>query len=227
MMNKKNNFLKAAALACVALLSFQSCLEDDGYSLNKSWISIATVNPLKGRSYDLTLDDGKTLWPAASDFPGYKPKKDQRALVNYTILSDSTSGYSHYIKVNAIEDILTKAVAKDLGLAENDSVYGTDKLRIKDAWIGDGFLNVVFLYNIGGTVKHFVNLIPDTKAGAGAYDFEFRHNAYDDPESRGAEGIVAFNLDSLPDTEGKTVKMNIRYNSFDGEKTTTLDFQTK
>lgn len=226
-MNKTYQFLKAAAIACIALFCFQSCADDDGYSMNKYWISVATVNPLDGRSYDLILDNGQKLFPAATNCPGYRPKNDQRALVNYTILSDSSSTYSHLIKVNAIENILTKAIAKDLGAAKNDSVYGVDRLKIKEAWIGDGYLNIVFLYNLGGEKQHFINLVPCNGSEKGTYNFEFRHNAYGDSETNGGEGIVSFNLSSLSIPSGETAKLNIKYNSFDGEKAISVDYKAK
>ena len=80
---------------------------------------------------------------------------NQRALVNFTILADSTQsnlgGFSHYIKVNAIHNILTKSIAKNEGAA-NDSIYGTDPVSIynNNMWIGDGYLNIYFETLWGG-----------------------------------------------------------------------------
>jgi len=69
-----------------SLLVFNSCLsDDDDYSLGNYWISIATVEPLTDNNYSLILDDGTKLWPAATNYPGYSPKDDQRALVNYRL----------------------------------------------------------------------------------------------------------------------------------------------
>lgn len=42
-----------------------------------------------------------------------------------------------------------------------------------------------------------------------------------------ASGIVAFNLSSLPDTNGKTVKLTLKWKSFDGEKTKVFDYCTR
>lgn len=196
-------------------LTLPSCLDDDeGYSLGKMWIAVATVVPENERVYYLRLDGGDTLWPAATDYPNYEPKMNQRALVNFTILADSVQsnlgGFSYYVKVNAIHDILTKPIAPNLG-AENDSIYGTDPVSIlaDDIWVGDGFLNIYFTAQWGGREAHFLNLIqPDP---ANPYTLEFRHNAYDDPQVTSGSGRVAFNLGSLPDTKGETVDLTIYY----------------
>lgn len=95
-----------------------SCLDDDdSYSLGDIWIAVATVVPEGNNVYYLRLDDGDKLWPAATNYPNYQPKPNQRALVNFTILADSTQsnlgGFSHYVKVNAIHNILTKSIAKN------------------------------------------------------------------------------------------------------------------
>ena len=142
-------FLLVIGIALVSL-TLPSCLDDDNsYSLGDIWIAVATVVPEGNNVYYLRLDDGDKLWPAATNYPNYQPKPNQRALVNFTILADSTQsnlgGFSHYIKVNAIHNILTKSIAKNEGAA-NDSIYGTDPVSIynNNMWIGDGYLNIYF-----------------------------------------------------------------------------------
>lgn len=63
---------------------------------------------------------------------------------------------------------------------------------------------------------HFVNLLHVPEAD-NPYVVEFRHNAYGDVYGREADALVAFSLDRLPDTEGKTVKLTLKWNSFSGE----------
>ena len=52
-------------------------------------------------------------------------------------------------------------------------------------------------------------------------------NAFGDVYGEPADGLVAFNLDSLPDTEGKTVKLKLKWKSFNGEKTAEFDYCTR
>ena len=158
-------FLLVIGIALVSL-TLPSCLDDDdSYSLGDIWIAVATVVPEGNNVYYLRLDDGDKLWPAATNYPNYQPKPNQRALVNFTILADSTQsnlgGFSHYVKVNAIHNILTKSIAKNEGAA-NDSIYGTDPVSIyeNNMWIGDGYLNIYFETLWGGKTAHFINLMP-------------------------------------------------------------------
>ena len=44
---------------------------------------------------------------------------------------------------------------------------------------------------------------------------------------RYADGLVAFKLDALPDTEGKTVKLKLKWKSFSGEKSAEFDYCTR
>ena len=98
-MKTKRLFFNCAGGVMIALFLNSCNLDNNGYSLGDVWYSLATVNPLdNGRIYSLTLDDGKTLWPAATRAPYYKPKANQRAFVYYTILSDSFQGYNHAVR---------------------------------------------------------------------------------------------------------------------------------
>lgn len=226
-MKTLRSFLLVLGIALVTL-TFPSCLnDDDSYSLGDMWGAIATVVPQGNNSYYLRLDDGKTLWPAASNYPNYAPKADQRAFIYFTILSDSAQGFSHFIKVAAIHNILTKPIAKNEGV-KNDSIYGKNPVHIPskdDIWVGDGYLNIYFITNWGGQKAHFINLL-QTDAEKNPYELEFRHNAFDDPEITSGASRVAFNLSSLPDTKGETVDLTIKVKTFDGDKVYTVKYNT-
>ncbi len=201
-------------------LLFNSCLDDDGYSLGDMWYSVATAIPLSDNSFYLKLDGGTTLYPSAPLYIRYQPKEPQRVQVNYTILGDNfPNGYDHAIKLNRLDTILTKPIAENLGSEENNSVYGNDPVGIESIWVGDGYLNVIFYAHFSLNIKHYVNLLQNEEASDTPYKLEFRHNAYDDLSSTMGYGIVAFDLSSLPDTEGKDVTLVIKINTFDGEKT--------
>jgi len=227
MMMKRMKTLKVLMLTIGVLSSsllFSSCLDDDGYSLGDYWLGVATIESLDSSEHFFRLDDGTSLWPAAGSYVGHNLNDGQRTWLNYTILSDSLNGFSHFVKVNGVDPILTKKMAEDLG-EKNDSVYGTDPVKIRDLWIGDGYLNVMFMFNYGGSERHLVNLLPigDEK---NAYQVEFRHNAYKDPPQAAVPGIVCFDLSGLPDTEGETVKLTVKVSTFNGERTYELEYNS-
>ena len=70
---------------------------------------------------------------------------------------------------------------------------------------------------------HFVNLLTQVDEND-PYTIEFRHNAFGDTVGQWGDGIVAFRLDNLPDTQGKTVKLTLKYNSFSGPKSVQFDY---
>lgn len=224
-MKKLNLFMLGIAVSMMTLL-FQSCLDDDGYSLGEFRVSVATVTSDNDASHYFRLDDGNTLLPVASNgYTGHNLMDGQRILLNYTLLSDSIQSYSHAIKVNGIDKILTKKIATNEG-EKNDSIYGNDPVSLKDIWIGDGYLNIWFTANFGGNKKHYVNLL-QTDSIMNPYQLEFRHNAYDDPPTAAGHGIICFDLTDLPDTEGETVMLTVQVNAFGGVKTYELEYNSQ
>lgn len=207
----------------MSLFGLNACQDDDDYSLDKFAIEIMTVVP-DGSTYYLRRDNGEKLWPFATNCPGYNFSKT-RAQVNYTMLSDSIPGFSHGIKINWIENILTKNISPYRG-AENDSIYGTDPVKIIAMNIGDGYLNIRFAANFGNTVvKHLISLIQDQEVNT-PYALELRHQAYGDNALYAAEGLVAFDLSSLLNTGGQTVELTIKVNTFEGEKSYKLAYNS-
>lgn len=113
---------------------------------------------------------------------------------------------------------------------DNDSVYGTDPVEMIKDWVTiaeDGYLTLRFRTLWGDRSKaHFVNLLV-SKDPANPYEVEFRHNAYGDVYGTEGDGLVAFKLDELPDTEGKTVKLKLKWKSFSGDKSAEFDYCTR
>ena len=210
-------------------LTFQSCLDDDDY--NYGYLTpnaLVTVKPVSDNSFFLQLDDTTTLLPVNITSSPYG-NKEVRALVNCREVNESAEGYSKAVYVNWIDSILTKQIAPDLGV-ENDSVYGTDPVDMIRDWVTiaeDGYLTLRFRTNWGDRNKaHFVNLLA-SQDPANPYEVEFRHNAYGDVHGLEGDGLVAFNLRSLPDTEGKTVKLKLKWKSPVGDKSVEFDYCTR
>lgn len=215
--------------ACCCAFGFQSCKEDNySYYVLPYPNALVTVKPQQDNSFYLQLDDSTTLLPtnlATSPFG----EKEVRALVNYVETDEAHGNYSKAVHINWIDSILTKPIAPLLG-SDNDAVYGTDPVEIVNDWVTlaeDGYLTLRFRTLRSDMGKaHFVNLLHVPEAD-NPYVVEFRHNAYGDVYGREADALVAFNLDRLPDTEGKTVKLTLKWNSFSGEKSAEFDYCTR
>lgn len=214
---------------------FYSCLDDDD-AYSEFWEgkkqAIVTVKPIDASSYYLQLDDSTTLFPTNSYIP--ENLKEIRAYVIFEEEDEKVPGYDMGIELVRMDTLLTKQIAPGLG-AENDSYYGTDMLALngrslwakEGVWIEDGYITFDFLINKGE--KHFMNLVQVDPEKP--YELEFRHKAegaayiYDEPQY----GLVSFKLGNLPDTDGETVKLKIRYRSFaiNDYRTIELDYKSK
>ena len=219
---KTTKFLLISLCAALIMSGAVSCSKDDsGYSLGRVWRSVVTVDPIgKGGTYSLTLDDGTRLWPAGTEIPFYRPTTRHRALAYYTILSDTFQGYDHAILMRGIRDILTKPfIASDmLSTSKTSDDFGSDPISVIDIWYGDGYINVHFGANHGGTKRHLVNLVQVSQSGIPPYVFEFRHNAFGDPPRYGRRGFVAFDMAKLKFPAGSDSTVTVRVKTFDGEK---------
>ncbi|MGL4908324.1 MAG: NigD-like protein [Bacteroidales bacterium] len=212
---KRMRFLFMLSAVTLSSIVITSCKDDDGYSLDKYWLSIATIKTdgLEGDDYYLQRDNGSKLWVASQNF-FYRPKNNQRAMVNYTLLSDQVGDYDHFVRVNGISHILTKGII-ELNAQNADSI-GNDKLEVEDIWVGSDYLNIIFGYNTSNNgVIHYINLVDNTTLTPASSDtvyLELRHNARSDIEQYGARGIVSFYLPSidLSDKEESIFKIKVK-----------------
>lgn len=224
-------FSKALLFAgtMVFAIGFQSCLDDNdnnGY-YQRYPNALVTVKSEADGSLFLQLDDKTTLLPTNVKKSPFGDK-EVRALVNFDEADAPSGEYSKAVYINWIDSILTKPIAPDLG-EENDKIYGTDPVEIINDWVTiaeDGYLTLRFRTVWGGRNKHFVNLLLG-QSPENPYEVEFRHNAYEDVYGETGDRLVAFKLDGLPDTEGKTVKLKLKWKSFSGEKSAEFDYCTR
>lgn len=207
-------YILALIITVTGVLNFASC-SDDGYDLGNFTVSLATVNPIDTETgtYYLTLDNGATLWPAASNV-NYSPKANQRVVVNYTLLSDQVGEYDHYVKINGLDEILTKDI---INLTpENEEEVGNDLIKILDMWTGDDYLNIHFRINIGGSITHTINLVQNQLEESGSQseenviELELRHNANGDTEKYSITNYAAFDLRPFKATGAGSVKLVIK-----------------
>lgn len=235
-MRTLGKWLSVCAAVTITGLLTQSCLKDNGYDMSLLYPNaIVTVKPAEGTpSFYLQLDDKTTLEPANMTESPFKDR-EVRALVNYTPVDEPSTEHDMKVNINWIDDVLTKDIVRDMG-EENDKTYGNDAIEIAASWVNiaeDGYLTLQFMSLFGNTgISHEVNLL-NAGTPENPYVVEFRHNAHGDNSSYMASEIVAFRLDGqedgvgLPDTEGQTVDLTLRYKSYDGEKTMVFKYCTR
>ena len=220
---KTQSFIRKGFFILMALclsMGFQSCLDDDDNNLSLSHYyanALVTVKQSADNTPYLQLDDSTTLRPvnmASSPFG----EKEVRALANIELADEAPQEYDKAVFINWIDSILTKPMAPNLGEEENNRTYGNDPVEILNDWVTiaeDGYLTLRFATRWGNGQPHFVNLI-STKNPDNSYEVEFRHNAFGDTEGKMGDALVAFKLDELTDTQGETVKLKLKWNSFRG-----------
>lgn len=206
--------LRFLFIIAVLSLYLTSCFEDEGYSLDKFWVDIATVdNPEGDDAFFLKLDDSTLLWTAATSMPDYKPKDGQRVIANYTILADKrkTGMYDYDVKLNDVYEVLTKGIFQ-ITPQKQDSI-GNDSVQISDIWIGSKYLNVEFVYQ-GYNAIHYINLVSDVSKTYtdGKVHLEFRHNNRDDYAMYNYWGLVSFDISSIQDSQKDSVQLVIHAN---------------
>ncbi|HNW57684.1 MAG TPA: NigD-like protein [Bacteroidales bacterium] len=209
-------------------LAFQSCLNDDTFDDYLYPNALVTVKPVTDKSFFLQLNDSTTLYPVNVTASPYADK-EVRALVNYKEVKEPSNGYSKAVYINWIDSILTKTMVPDLG-SDDDATYGNDPVEIVNDWVTvleDGYLTLRIRTVHGSQPqKHTVNLLAASDP-AKPYEIEFRHNACGDVDGTFRDALVAFRLNMLPNTNGKTVKLKLKWKSFSGDKWAEFNYCTR
>ena len=224
----KTTKLFLTTVMLLGILVLPSCLNDDD-DINLAYPNaLVTVKEAADETVFFQLDDNTTLLPENITSHPFS-SKEVRALVNYNELDDASGVYDMAVHVNWIDSIRTKPMAPNMG-DQNDDEYGSDPVEIVNDWVTiaeDGYLTLRFRTmwsNMG--ITHYVNLIP-TNNPDNPYEVEFRHDANGDVGGRVGDGLVAFKLTDLPDTEGETVKLKLVWKSFNGNKSAEFDYRTR
>ena len=212
----------------LTMLILPSCLDDDDDVSRLYPNALVTVKEAADETVYFQLDETTTLLPVNITSHPFD-SKEVRALVNYEEVDDSSEEYDQAVRVNWIDSIRTKPMAPNLG-EDNDNEYGNDPVEIVSDWVPiaeAGYLTLRFrtMWRQLG-IPHYVNLIP-TNNPENPYEVQFKHDANGDVSGRVGDGLVAFRLDQLPDTEGETVKLKLIWDSFNGEKSMEFDYRTR
>lgn len=227
MKKKKTLFMTVMALMLMVILV--SCLDDnDNSSSYPSALVTLKTNPSTGSFY-MQLDDSIVIVPTNYKVSPYK-NTELRALVNYSLSNETSTRQSgHYAKsafINWIDTIRTKKMSPNIG-EKNETVYGAAPVEIVNDWttvVEDGYLTLRFRTYYGGQSSHTLNLVKTDNP----YEVRLYHNANGDSTTGSVrDGLIAFRLDDLPDTQGKTVALTVKWISFSGEKSIQFKYRTR
>lgn len=224
---KNLKFAMVAAAAILSAATFSAC--DKDFTVANAPIqpdALVTVKPVDANSFYMQLDENTTLKPINMKGSPYG-EGEVRALVSYVETHDNPGPYTKAVRVNWIDDILTKPLAI-VNAGITTQFFGDDPVEIVNDWVTiveDGYLTLRFRTVSGmmGTT-HSVNLVSRDED---PFVLEFCHDAKGDVSGKMVDGLVAFDLRSLPDTNGQTVKLKIKWQSFSGPKEHEFDYCTR
>ncbi|MGN0190653.1 MAG: NigD-like protein [Candidatus Cryptobacteroides sp.] len=223
-MKRKIGIIIAAAASALLVLS---CSKDNGPDYSKTYLNwIVTCKTSEDGKFYLQLDNTTTGLVENISKPLYDGKQ-VRALANLSDKGVGPEGYDRLVAINRIDSIRTKAPVPTEGDL-NDEKFGTAPVEIYRSWltlVEDDYLNLCFQTFWGPNTRvHYINLLTGTDPDD-PYVLELRHDSNGDTEAYNrATSIVAFDLRSLPDTQGKTVKLTLNYQSFSGKKSIQFDY---
>ncbi len=228
---KANGIISIGAAAILAVSSLSSCSNrNNEYRAYRE--AIVTVKPLENGSYYMQLTDNETLCPEGYLKSPFKDK-EVRAYTIYSNTNLTDPDYGKVVTVERLDSIRTKDPVLYNGETEEELVelYGNDPVEIMNSWmtgVEDGYLTINFFthWSWSGHVQHTVNLVtgmnPDDP-----YEVRFMHDANNDLSQREGYSTVAFRLGSLPDTNGETVKLTLKWKAFGKEKSASFDYRTR
>lgn len=224
---KKLNLYLLGILLLIITPMLQSCGDDD---LGKFVVRMATIQSTGNNSFYMIADNGKTIFPAAPALNYYQAIDGQRVVVNYTPLYENYGSYDYGVRVNSLSNVLTK-MPEELN-AGNEEEFGDDPVYVlKDVWMGNQYLNIIFYMDMPRSKKHRISLVKNTlaeDAEDGYIHLEYRYNDQDDLSGYLRKGIVSFNLkeyftEEYADYQGIKIRFNLRE---EGEKTFTYTFNS-
>ena len=229
-MKLKNIFfiLGLSALAFGA----QSCMDNMDSQNFIVANATATVKPQADNSLLLQLNDSTTLKPKNITKNPFGDKK-VRAILSIdnedlkTIVNDQrTSEPKQYeVTLNYIDSINTNKLSPNL-FENNIEKYGNAPLEIVKSFetsVEDGYLTIRFR-TYWGMQPHYFYLVATDPANP--YKVTLFQNSNNDYSQMVQDGLVAFDLSSLPDTEGKSVTLTLAWQAFTGPKSAEFKYKT-
>lgn len=181
--------------------------------------AIVTVKKSPTDTVFFQLDDETRLFPLGTvEYSGM-----YRAMCHLYICKDVQPGYGYVTDVRWIEPLEQGPVVS--------SATGPDGLDIEDDWmtcVEDGWLTLHYSSWWGSNaVRHTVSLVTGTDA-SDPYLLELRHDAGGDRQEKYADALIAFDINSLPDTGDEYKTLTLKWKDTEGaSKTRQFEFRSR
>lgn len=229
MKNVKRLFLAMLLSACA--LSISSCQKEEPVRLFEAIVTVKVSEDMSSVVFQIT--DDRVVYPVNIK-PADMGPDEFRALIRYRKPTSEEllpgPNQEDMIYVDYLSKILTKDLAPDFGPEGNEEAYRKDPVEIVNDWATiaeDGYLNLRFRTYWGdGGPTHLVNLVY-TPEEDNPYCVTFYHNENGDVHNYESDGIVAFRLSGLPDTNGQTVDLLLKWESFTGPKQALFKYKSR
>lgn len=202
----------------VLLAAAASCTKADIVSQNEyygsdseEFLALVTVKETGDGTVYFQLDDDTAILPI-----DYRQSYTQMERVLCDIITDYRPAGAFSFSCHVVW-----AEAVDKGVVSADgSAGGADPIDLYDDWmtsVEDGFLTLHYDVWWGeGTTPHVFTVITGTNP-EDPYELILRHDARGDSRGEVADGLVCFDINSLPDTEGQYEWLTLKWNSLDGK----------
>lgn len=227
----KTKLLKVFGLALLlgaGACSLQSCDNDDDHDefiidpyFGANAIVTVKTDSTSGLCY-LQLNDSVRLLPTGMKESPFG-NKEVRALALIRFTGENADKNYPCVFVDRLDSIRTKMMSPVV--EDMEKVYGNDPLEIVNDWTTvseDGYLTLRFRTYFGGMTPHTLRLVR-----TGDNTVTLYHDANGDVRGAVGDGIIAFRLNDLPDTEGKYKEFTLKWTSFAGEKRVTFKYKTR
>lgn len=220
--------------AVMAAPMLQSCNKSDDQPDKQALVSIVPYWSPAG--FACQLDNGETIYPGNMRCT-YTVNQEsiQRAIVYFKELSTPVTGFTYNADIFNVIDVTTKDI-ETLTNAANDTLTGS--LKINDAVIGGGYLNVDFNVSISPytsnqvlTISLVDNLINGEPEWTDYYPLElkFKSSVEIDPkQGQEVNSLACFHLGALDPDKLKCKGYLVTYKDYAGEtRSITVNYNKK
>ena len=240
-MNKINYYISSiikashAALLIVAIglvgFAMQSCDNDNDefpvFPLNRPNALVTLKPTADGSSFYMQLDDSTKINATNIKQAPYG-NKEVRAFINFRLLTQPDNKRNYDVYVNWLDSILTKPMVNAGEIGAELVSKGQDPVEILREWTvsEDGYLTIHFRTQWApNNTPHIVNLVAADPAKP--YELTFCHNAQGVKGGYWGDGIVAFRLSDHFNLPNDSIRLTLKYKSFNGEKYATFDYKPR